>query len=156
MDKNLDIDNIDIKILAELMKDAKTPYTEIAERVFVSGGTVHVRMKKLEKLGVVRGASLSVNFAQLGYDITAFIGIYLERSSMFEEVAQKLEHIPEVLNINYTTGEYSMFIRIICRDTAHLREVLHEKIQSVPGIFRTETMISLQERLHRPLQIGDL
>ncbi len=156
MDKNLDIDNVDIKILAELMKDAKTPYTEIAERVFVSGGTVHVRMKKLEKLGVVRGASLSVNFSQLGYDITAFIGIYLEKSSMFEEVAKNLEKIPEVLNINYTTGEYSMFIRIICRDTAHLREVLHEKIQSVPGIFRTETMISLQERLHRPLQIGDL
>jgi len=151
MDKNLDIDNIDIKILRELMKDAKTPYTEIADRVFVSGGTVHVRMRKLEKLGIVKGATLLVDFAKLGYDITAFLGIYLEKSSMYEIVASELSKIPEILTLHYTTGAYSIFARLICKDTNHLLHVLHHKIQKVQGIVRTETFIALEERLNRPL-----
>jgi Lrp/AsnC family transcriptional regulator for asnA, asnC and gidA len=152
-DKNLEIDNIDIKILAELMKDAKTPYTEIAERIFVSGGTVHVRMKKMERLGIVLGSSLNLNLAKLGYDITAFLGIYLDKSSLYEQVAAELEKIPEVLTINYTTGAYSIFARIACRDTNHLREVLHDKIQHVQGVARTETLISLEERFNRPIKL---
>jgi Lrp/AsnC family transcriptional regulator for asnA, asnC and gidA len=154
MNKNLEIDNIDLKILSELMKDAKTPYTEIAERIFVSGGTVHVRMKKMEKMGIVRRATLDINFSKLGYDITAFLGIYLEKSSMYEEVSKELEKIPEVLNIHYTTGNYSIFTKITCKDTNHLRDILHFKIQSIPGVVRTETMISLEEKINRPLQIG--
>ncbi|MCS6832784.1 MAG: Lrp/AsnC ligand binding domain-containing protein [Flammeovirgaceae bacterium] len=153
LDKNLEIDNIDIKILAELMKDAKTPYTEIAERIFVSGGTVHVRMKKMERLGIVLGSSLNLNLSKLGYDITAFLGIYLEKSSLYDKVASELEKIPEVLTINYTTGAYSIFARIVCRDTNHLREVLHDKIQHVPGVARTETFISLEERINRPIRL---
>ncbi|MCS7017595.1 MAG: Lrp/AsnC ligand binding domain-containing protein [Cytophagales bacterium] len=152
-DKNLEIDNIDIKILSELMKDAKTPYTEIAEKVCVSGGTVHVRMKKLEKMGIVRGASLIIDFSKLGYDITAFLGIYLQRSSMYEAVCNELAKIPEILTLNYTTGAYSIFAKLTCRDTNHLREVLYEKIQKIRGIERTETFISLEERINRPLQI---
>jgi Lrp/AsnC family transcriptional regulator, regulator for asnA, asnC and gidA len=152
-DKNLEIDNIDIKILSELMKDAKTPYTEIAEKVFVSGGTVHVRMKKLEKMGVVKGASLIIDFSKLGYDITAFLGIYLQKSSLYETVCAEMAKIPEVLTINYTTGAYSIWAKVICRDTNHLMEVLHNKIQRVKGIERTETFISLEERMNRPLQI---
>jgi Lrp/AsnC family transcriptional regulator, regulator for asnA, asnC and gidA len=154
MNKNLEIDNVDLKILAELMKDAKTPYTEIAERIFVSGGTVHVRMKKMEKMGIVRRATLDINFSKLGYDITAFLGIYLEKSSMYEEVSKELEKIPEVLNIHYTTGNYSIFTKITCKDTNHLRDILHHKIQSINGVIRTETMISLEEKINRPLQIG--
>ncbi|MCU0448757.1 MAG: Lrp/AsnC ligand binding domain-containing protein [Bernardetiaceae bacterium] len=152
-DKNSEIDNVDIKILSELMKDAKTPYTEIAEKVFVSGGTVHVRMKKLEKMGVVKGASLIIDFSKLGYDITAFLGIYLQKSSLYETVCAELAKIPEVLTINYTTGAYSIFAKVICQDTNHLMEVLHNKIQKVKGIERTETFISLEERINRPLQI---
>ncbi|MDW7693760.1 Lrp/AsnC ligand binding domain-containing protein [Flammeovirgaceae bacterium SG7u.111] len=153
MNKNLGIDNIDIKILSELMKDAKTPYTEIAERIFVSGGTVHVRMKKLEKMGVVRGSTLDINFSKLGYDITAFLGIYLEKSSMYEEVSAELMKIPEILTLHYTTGNYSIFAKIACTDTNHLRDILHNKVQSVQGIDRTETMISLEEKINRPLQL---
>lgn len=152
-DKNLEIDNTDIRILSELMKDAKTPYTEIAEKVFVSGGTVHVRMKKLEKMGVVKGASLLIDFGKLGYDITAFLGIYLQKSSLYEAVCSELAKIPEVLTLNYTTGAYSIFAKVICRDTNHLREVLYDKIQKVKGIERTETFISLEERINRPLQL---
>ncbi len=154
MNKNLEIDNVDIKILSELMKDAKTPYTEIADRIFVSGGTVHVRMKKLERMGIVRGSTLDIDFSKLGYDITAFLGIYLEKSSMYEEVASELLKIPEVLTIHYTTGNYSIFTKITCKDTKHLRDILHNKIQSISGIVRTETMISLEEKVNRPLQLS--
>ena len=153
MDKDLEFDNIDKKILAILMENASIPYTDIAKKVHVSGGTVHVRMKKLTDLGIVKGAQLKVNYAQLGYDITAFLGIYLERSSYYDEAVKGLEQIPEIVDVHYTTGNYSMFVKIICKDTNHLREVLHDKIQKVPGIQRTETFISLQESINRNISL---
>jgi Lrp/AsnC family transcriptional regulator for asnA, asnC and gidA len=153
MDKNLEIDSVDIKILSELMKNATMPYTEIADKIHLSGGTIHVRMKKLEKLGIVQGSSLTVDFSKLGYDITAFLGIYLQKSSLYETVASELARIPEILTLHYTTGAYSIFAQLICKDTKHLREVLHDKIQKIKGIERTETFISLEERLRRPLQL---
>jgi len=156
MSKNLENDKIDatdVRILYELMQNANTPYTEIADRVHVSGGTVHVRMGKLERMGIVQGASLVVDVTKLGYDITAFLGIYLQKSALYEPVAAELMKIPEILTMHYTTGAYSIFAQIICRDTKHLREVLHDKIQKIEGIERTETFISLEEKLRRPLQL---
>ena len=153
MDRNSEIDNTDIKILSVLLQDAKTPYTEIADIACVSGGTVHVRMKKLERLGIVTGSTLNVDFQRLGYDITAFLGIYLLRSSLYEEVSKQLAEIPEVLSVHYTTGQYSIFAKITCKDTQHLRTVLHDKIQKITGITRTETFISLEEKLNRPLKL---
>jgi len=147
------IDEIDLKVLAELMVDAKKPYAEIADKVCTSNGTVHVRIKKLEKLGVIKGSSLNINLDSLGYDITAFLGIYLEKSSMNDVVEAELQKIPEVLTLHYTTGQYSLFAKIICRDTNHLREVLHDKIQKIEGITSTETLISLKEQFTRPLQL---
>lgn len=155
MSKNLEIDNIDLKILALLSEDAKTPYTEIAKKVYVSGGTVHVRMRKMEEMGIVQGTTLNMDYSKLGYDITAFLGIYLERNSMYDEVAAELKKIPEVVKIHYTTGNYSIFCKIHCKDTRHLREVLHDKIQKVEGIVRTETLISLEETLNRHIQLGE-
>jgi Lrp/AsnC family transcriptional regulator for asnA, asnC and gidA len=155
MSKNLEIDNIDLKILALLSEDAKTPYTEIAKKVYVSGGTVHVRMRKMEEMGIVQGTTLNMDYSKLGYDITAFLGIYLERNSMYDEVATELKKIPEVVKIHYTTGNYSIFCKIHCKDTRHLREVLHDKIQKVDGIVRTETLISLEETLNRHIQLGE-
>jgi Lrp/AsnC family transcriptional regulator, regulator for asnA, asnC and gidA len=149
MEKKLDIDDLDLKILGFLMEDANMPYTEIGKKINVSGGTIHVRMKKLEDMGVVRGSQLVVDYVKLGWDISAFLGIYLDKSSLYEEVAEQLSQIPEVVNINYTTGIYSIFAKIVCRDTQHLREVLHDKIQKVQGIQRTETFISLEESLNR-------
>lgn len=151
MDKISEIDNTDLKILNLLMQDANMAYTEIGKRIFVSGGTVHVRMKKLEQMGIVRGSQLVIDHTKLGWDISAFLGIYLDKSSLYEEVAANLEKIPEVVNIHYTTGIYSIFAKIVCRDTQHLREVLHDKIQKVGGIQRTETFISLEERISRPI-----
>jgi len=155
MSKNLEIDNIDLKILALLSEDAKIPYTEIAKKVYVSGGTVHVRMRKMEEMGIVQGTTLNMDYSKLGYDITAFLGIYLEKSSLYNSVVDELKKVPEVVKIHYTTGNYSIFIKIHCRDTKHLREVLHDKIQRIEGIVRTETLISLEESLNRHIQLGD-
>ena len=151
MPKNFDIDNVDLKILSLLMQDANMPYTEVGKKVFVSGGTVHVRMRKMEEMGIVKGAQLNIDYAKIGWDITAFLGIYLDKSSLYNQVAEELRKIPEIVNIHYTTGNYSIFAKIICRDTQHLREVLHDKIQKVGGIQRTETFISLDESINRPL-----
>jgi len=153
MSRHFEIDSTDLRILEILMQDAKRPYTEVAKRVNVSQGTVHVRMNKMEDAGILEKTTLKINYAKLGYDITAFIGIYLEKSALYEKVLAKLKDIPEITNIHYTTGNYSMFVRIHCRDTNHLKEVLHDKMQQVEGIERTETMISLEESLDRNLKL---
>lgn len=154
MAENSEIDNVDMKILALLTEDAQMPYTEIAKRVYVSSGTVHVRMKKMEKMGVVRGSALKVDFTKLGFDITAFLGLYLEKSSLYHSVAAELKKIPEIVSIHYTTGQYSLFLKIVCKNTVHLREVLSEKVQKIKGIERTETFISLEESLERQISLG--
>ena len=151
--QNLEIDNLDIQILSILMKNATTPYTEIAKELIVSGGTIHVRMKKLEELGVIKGASLEVDPQKLGFDITTFLGIYLEKGSQYHEAVKQLKAINEIVELHYTTGEWSIFAKIVCHDTTHLREVLNERIQSVPGIQRTETFISLEESVKRQISL---
>lgn len=153
--KNFQIDNVDRQIIALLMEDAMMPFTEIAKKLFVSSGTVHVRMRKMQELGVIKRSELIINPTALGYDITAFLGIYLQKSSLYNQVVRVLQKIPEVVECNYTTGNYSMFAKIICRDTAHLKEVLSDKIQGINGIERTETFISLEESFDRPLKITD-
>ena len=155
MNKNYEIDKVDLKILALLTEDAKLPYTEVAKKVFVSGGTVHVRMRKMEEMGIVKGTTLNMDYAKMGYDITAFLGIYLEKSSLYDKVIEKLKDIPEIVKIHYTTGTYNIFLKIHCKDTKHLKEVLHDKIQNVEGIERTETMISLEESLNRHILFGE-
>lgn len=153
MSKLNEIDDLDKQILAILMRNSKKAYTDIAKQLYVSGGTIHVRMKKLEDAGIVKGYNLSIDHSKLGYDISAFLGIFLDKSSLYDDVALALEAIPEIVGAHYTTGLYNIFAKIICRDTNHLKEVLHDKIQKIPGIQRTETLISLQESINRPLDI---
>jgi len=155
MSKNFDIDHIDMKILALLTEDAKMPYTEVAKKVFVSGGTVHVRMRKMEEMGIVRGTTLKMDYSKLGYDVTAFLGIYLQKSSLYDSVIEKLQNIEEIVRIHYTTGNYNIFVKVHCRDTRHLKDVLHDKVQQIDGIERTETMISLEESLDRHIQFEE-
>ncbi len=153
MPSDFQIDNTDLQILSLLMQDAQTPYTEIAQKIYVSGGTVHVRMNRLREAGIVKGSQLIIDFTKLGYDIKAFLGIYLQKNSLYDKVASQLKKIPEIVELNYTTGNYSMFVKIICRDTQHLREVLHDKIQRIDGIERTETFIALDESINRPMNL---
>ena len=153
---NYEIDNTDIQILNILMENAFTPFTEIGKKLFISAGTVHVRMNKMEKLGIVRNPQLQIDLTKLGMDITAFIGVYLIRSDSYDSVVNELKKIDAVISCNYTTGNYSLFLKIVCRDTQHLREILHDKIQKIEGISRTETLISLEESFNRPINIAAL
>ena len=153
MQPNLEIDKLDLEILSILMQDAQTPYTEIAKRLEVSGGTIHVRMRKLIGYGLVRGSHLDVDPTLLGYDIKAFVGVFLEKGCTYNEIAEALSQIPEITEIHYITGRYSVFLKIVCRNTRDLRNVLNDKIQAIAGVSRTETFISLEETLIRPLHI---
>ncbi len=150
---NSEIDNLDVQILSILMKNATTPYTEIAKELIVSGGTIHVRMKKLEDLGIIKGANLEINPQKLGYDVCAFLGIFLEKGSQYNNAVKQLKTVNEIVELHYTTGSWSIFAKIICRDTTHLREILNEQIQSVEGIQRTETFISLEESIKRQITL---
>ncbi len=153
MSKGADIDSLDRKILTILMNDAVVPYTEIAKQLDVSAGTIHVRMKKLIEIGVVIGSQLIINPTVIGYDICAFIGIFLDKGSAYNDARQKMMDISEIVELHYTTGVYSIFAKVLCRDTSHLREVLNEKIQPIPGIQRTETFITLEQGFSRQINI---
>tara|TARA_Y100001954_G_scaffold213948_1_gene242978 strand:- start:1333 stop:1794 length:462 start_codon:yes stop_codon:yes gene_type:complete len=146
MSSNYQIDNIDLKILNVLSKNAKMPYTEVAKKVFVSGGTVHVRMRKLEKMGVVRGTKLDIDYNKLGYNISSYMGIYLEKSFLYKETVKSLKKIPEIVEIHAITGQYTIFIKIICKDTSHFRNFL-DTVHKVKGITRTETFMSFEETI---------
>lgn len=148
-----DLDDIDLKIIAIMLEDAKTSYAEIGQRLFVSGGTVHVRLKKLTEMGIITGSKLKVDFSKLGYDIIAFIGIFLEKSQYYNQVVADLKEIPEIVSAHYTTGNYSIFAKMLCNDTDHLRNILSNQLQQIEGIQRTETFISLEESINRPPQV---
>ncbi|MFW5657878.1 MAG: Lrp/AsnC ligand binding domain-containing protein [Bacteroidota bacterium] len=148
------LDNLDKEILALLIKDAKIPYTEIAKRLVVSPGTIHVRTRKMEELGIIKGATLIIDHQKLGYDLTAFVGIYLVKGSVYEEVISDLEKINEVVEAHYTTGTYSIFVKIVSKNTNHLRKVIGESIQRINGVIRTETIVSLSEHIHKPITIS--
>ena len=147
------LDQLDLQILKILIDNANTPYTDIARELKVSGGTIHVRMKKMQEANIVIGSRLIVDPNSLGYDVTAFLGIYLEKASVYGQVEEMLREIPEIVELHYTTGAYNMFAKLICRNTNHLREVLHDKLQTVPGVQRTETLISLEESIRREIQL---
>ena len=147
------LDQLDLQILAKLSEDGKTAYTDLAKQLFVSSGTIHVRMKKMEELGVVKGSSLVLDYQRLGFEVTAFLGIFLDKSSDFDRVAEQLALVPEVVSAHYTTGGYALLCQLVCKDTTHLRVVLQEKIQKINGIQRTETFLSLEERISRPVNI---
>ena len=153
MADNYNIDKVDLEILNILTMDAKKPYTEVARKVHVSGGTVHVRMNKLEEAKIVRRATLDLDYKKLGYTLTAFLGLYLQKSSLYDEVFEQLKLIEEIITIHYTTGNYSMFLKMVCKDTSHLKDILHDRIQKIDGIVRTETIISLEESLSRNVSL---
>lgn len=151
IDKSLD--KLDLQIIQVMMMDAEISYADLGKQFFVSGGTIHVRIKKLEELGIVQGKRLAVDLKVLGYDVIAFIGIYLEKSSLYDSVAEALQKIPQIVRLNYTTGNYSMFAEIVCKDIQQLRFVLHDELQKIKGIERTETFISLEESFARNVKI---
>ena len=154
MQNKLNLDKLDYQIIQEMMSNAEISYADLGKKLFVSGGTIHVRIKKLEDSGIVKGRRLAVDLKALGYDVVAFIGVFLEKSSMYDSVAKELKKIPQVVRVNYTTGNYGMFIEIVCKDIQQLRFVLHDELQKIKGIERTETIISLEESFIRNVMIA--
>ena len=153
MANKFNLDKLDLQIIHAMMEDAGISYADLGKKLFVSGGTIHVRIKKLQELGVVKGTKLNVDLKLLGYDITAFVGIFLEKSSLYDIVAEELKKIPEIIRLNYTTGNYSMFLEVVAKDINQLRFVLHDSLQKIKGIERTETFISLDESFNRNVQV---
>ncbi len=147
------LDDLDIQILEILIKDSRTPYLEIARKCHVSGGTIHVRMKKMEDMGIIQGTKLILDNAKLGYDVCCFIGIFLDKASSYNHVLSQLDKIKEVVELHYTTGEYSIFIKVICKSISHLQDLLMNKIQVISEIQRTDTFISLSQPIERNIQL---
>ena len=131
------------------------PYTEVAKKVLVSGGTVHVRMKKLENMGVVKGTRLEIDYAKLGYKMKLFMGIYLEKSYLYRDAVRALKLIPEVIELHAITGKYTIFAKILCKDAVHLRKVLDTRIHKVKGITRTESFLSIEESFKEVLSLNN-
>ncbi len=153
--KQFEIDSIDKQILNLLLNDSALSYQEIGRRLDMSSGTVHVRVKKMETIGIITGHKAVVDYSKVGYDISCFIGIFLKNTNDFAFVAKELEKIDELVSVDYTTGNYSMIVKVICKDTSHLRAVLIDKIQTIEGVQRTESHISLKQSLEKALVIQD-
>lgn len=153
VNQNLHIDGIDKKILRALMHDARTPILEIARNVGISGAAIHQRLRKLEKSGLISGSKFVINTKVLGYTTMAFIGIYLDKAVSNPEAVRQLKRIPEVLECHYTTGNWSILIKVLCKDNEHLMHLLNKEIQAISGVSRTETFISLEQQIDRQIKI---
>ena len=153
MEENLHIDSLDKKILSIIQGNARIPFLEVARECGVSGAAIHQRVQKLTKIGVITGSEFLVDPKKVGYHTCAYIGIFLEKAGMFKEVVSQLEEIPEIIQCDYTTGNYSIFIKVYTRDNHHLKEILADKLQSIRGVARTETFICLEESFNRHLQV---
>jgi Lrp/AsnC family transcriptional regulator for asnA, asnC and gidA len=149
----VEIDGIDKEILRFLMDDARKPILQIANKIGISGAAIHQRLRKLEQSGVISGSKFVVNHKILGYNTMAFVGIYLDKAARNPEAVKELKKISEVLECHYTTGNWSILIKIICRDNEHLMHLLNTRIQAIEGVSRTETFISLQQQIDRQIQL---
>jgi Lrp/AsnC family transcriptional regulator for asnA, asnC and gidA len=150
------LDDLDLQILHMLINDSRTPFLEISRQCHVSGGTIHVRMKKMEDMGIIKGTKLIIDNSKLGYDVCCFIGIYLDRAKTFNDALGQLKLIKEIVELHYTTGQYSIFIKVICKNIADLQNLLMNKIQAVDGIQRTDTFISLVQPIDRNIELDIL
>ena len=153
INQNKQIDGIDKKILRALIEDARTPILEIARYIGISGAAIHQRLRKLEKSGLIAGSKFVINPKILGYKTMAFIGIFLDKAMNNPDAVRQLKKIPEVLECHYTTGNWSILIKILCKDNEHLMHLLNKEIQTIPGVSRTETFISLEQQIDRQINI---
>jgi len=152
-EENLQIDSLDKKIIKMITKNARIPYLEVARECNVSGAAIHQRIQKLIRMGVITGSKFTIEPKKIGYKTCAYMGIFLEQASLYNEVLQELKKISEITQCHFTTGNYSVFIKIFAKDNEHLKSILSDKIQLISGIARTETFISLEEGFNRSIPI---
>jgi Lrp/AsnC family transcriptional regulator for asnA, asnC and gidA len=152
-EKELHIDGIDKIILKHLMENARTPILSIAREIGISGAAIHQRLRKLEASGLIAGSKFIINPKAVGFKTLAFVGIFLDAASKYSAAIKRLKEIPEVIESHYTTGNYAIFIKILCKDNEHLMKLLNEEIQSIKGVARTETFISLDQQIDRQIKL---
>lgn len=148
------IDSLDKKILEIVMNNARIPSKDGAAECGVSRAAIHQRLQRMMDLGVITGSSYNVNPKALGYRTCTFIGVNLDRGAMYRDVVPELEKIPEIVECHFTTGPYTMLIKLFARDNEHLMDLLNNKIQTIPGVSGTETLISLDHSIHRKVPIN--
>ena len=141
------LDEIDHQILDMLIDNTRIPFTDIAKKLLISAGTVHVRVKKMEESGIIRGSSLTLDYKKLGYSFIAYVGVYLNNTSQTKFVLERVNDIPFVTVAHITTGKFNIFCKIRARSTEHAKEVIF-RLDDIEGVYRTETMISLEESIN--------
>jgi Lrp/AsnC family transcriptional regulator for asnA, asnC and gidA len=141
------LDDIDHQILDMLIENTRVPFTDIAKKLLISAGTVHVRVRKMEEAGIITGSSLNVDYEKLGYSFIAYVGIFLNNTSQTKFVLERINEIPYVTVAHVTTGKFNIFCKIRARDTQHAKEVIF-MIDDIEGVYRTESMISLEESIN--------
>jgi len=141
------LDEIDHQILDMLIDNTRIPFTDIAKKLLISAGTVHVRVKKMEEAGIIKGSSLTLDYKKLGYSFIAYVGVFLQNTSQTKFVLQRIKDIPYVTVAHITTGKFNIFCKIRAKDTMHAKEIIFI-LDDIEGIYRTETMISLEESIN--------
>lgn len=147
------VDNLDRKILNIIMNNARTPSKDVAIVCGVSRAAIHQRIQRLIEMGVIIGSGYDVDPKKLGYNTCTYVGVKLEKGSMYREVVAALEDIPEVVECHFTTGPYSMLMKVFARDNQHLMELLNDRIQHIQGVTETETLISLEQSMNRQIKL---
>ena len=150
------IDNLDRQILDIITRNARIPSKDVAVECGVSRAAIHQRIQRLIDLNVIVGSGYNVNPKILGFQTCTYIGVKLEKGSMYKDVVPELEKIPEVVECHFTTGPYTMLCKLYARDNEHLMELLNTKLQEIPGVTATETLISLEQSIKREIQIAGL
>ncbi|QUB49069.1 Lrp/AsnC ligand binding domain-containing protein [Prevotella nigrescens] len=152
MDK---IDKLDKKILGILSQNARIPFKDVAAECGVSRAAIHQRVQHLIENGVIIGSGFHVNPKSLGYTTCTYVGLNLERGSMYRDVVERIATIPEVIECHFTTGSYTMLVKLFAKDNEQLMDLLNNKIQSIPGVVSTETLISLEQSIKREIPISE-
>jgi Lrp/AsnC family transcriptional regulator, regulator for asnA, asnC and gidA len=141
------LDEVDHQILDILIDNTRIPFTDISKRLLISAGTVHVRVKKMEESGIIKGSSLNLDYVKLGYSFIAYVGVFLEKTNTINEVLKELNAIPFITVAHITTGKFNVFCKVRARDTHHAKDIIFS-IDDVAGVSRTETMISMEESIN--------
>lgn len=141
------LDEIDHQILDMLIENTRIPFTDIAKKLVISAGTVHVRVKKMEEAGIIQGSSLTLDYKKLGYSFIAYIGLFLNNTSQTQFVLERISAIPYVTVAHITTGKFNVFVKIRAKNTTHAKEIIF-LLDEIEGVYRTETMISLEESIN--------
>lgn len=153
--KNQQLDDLDKKILQMVSKNARMPFLEIARACEVSGAAIHQRIQRLSQIGVIKGSEFILDPMSVGYQTCAFIGLYLQKASQYQDVIKALDEIPEIVECHFTTGKYALFLKVYAKNNQHLLNIIHQHLQEIDGIASTETIISFDQAYRKQLPINN-